>query len=91
MTVTTKPTNGVPSETKSCSLDPITAALVKLLFDHDMFKEALVNMEIGSTNTLLNAVDNMTHFRYQENAIGQAEQIPDSQGVRSAGQNSGCP
>lgn len=30
-----------------CTLDKETQSLVKLIFDHDMFKEAMANLEIG--------------------------------------------
>ena len=34
---------------KPCSLDGPTQNLIKLIFDQDMFKTAMQNMEIGKT------------------------------------------
>lgn len=38
--------SGKPKKVKACTLEAKTAKLVKLLFDHDMFREAMANMEI---------------------------------------------
>lgn len=39
--------SGVSSNFKACSLDEATQEFIKLIFDNDMFKEALIQMEIG--------------------------------------------
>lgn len=36
-----------PSITRQCSLDKPTQDLIKLIFDHDMFKSAMQSLEIG--------------------------------------------
>lgn len=36
-----------PRKVRACSLDKPTQDLVKLIFDNDMFREAMQNMEIG--------------------------------------------
>lgn len=36
-----------PSVTRQCSLDKPTQNLIKLIFDHDMFKSAMQSLEIG--------------------------------------------
>ncbi len=47
-------TDAPPSDIKPCSLDKSTQALVKLIFNNDMFKEAMQSMEIGKIkNTVL--------------------------------------
>ena len=37
----------VDAQVKPCSLDPPTRNLIKLIFDQDMFKSAMQNLEIG--------------------------------------------
>lgn len=37
-----------PAKVKSCSLDKPTQALIKLIFDNDMFRDAMKSMEIGN-------------------------------------------
>lgn len=37
---------GPPKKVEKCTLDKSTQSLIKLIFDHDMFKEAMANMEI---------------------------------------------
>ena len=37
----------VPSNVAPCTLDKPTQSLIKLIFDIDMFKEAMANFEIG--------------------------------------------
>ena len=39
--------DGVKKVTAPCTLDKPTQSLIKLIFDNDMFKEAMANMEIG--------------------------------------------
>ena len=36
-----------PRKVRACSLDKPTQDLVKLIFDNDMFREAMQSMEIG--------------------------------------------
>ncbi len=43
---------------KPCSLNKPTQALIKLIFDNDMFKEAMKNLEIGmQSHWLYNRLD----------------------------------
>ena len=44
--------DGVKKVVKPCTLDKETQALIKLIFDQDMFKEAMATMEIGKCLTL---------------------------------------
>ncbi len=37
---------------KGCALDKPTQSLLKLVFDHDMFKNAMTSMDLGKFSTL---------------------------------------
>lgn len=38
---------GKPKKVKACTLEKPTQELVKLIFDNDMFREAMKTLEIG--------------------------------------------
>ena len=39
--------DGTTKETQPCTLDNPTQSLIKLLFDNDMFRDAMKDLEIG--------------------------------------------
>lgn len=41
-------TDSAEKVVKQCTLDKPTQALIKLIFDNDMFQEAMKSMEIGT-------------------------------------------
>lgn len=50
-------TDGTPAKiTKPCCLDAATQSLIKLIFDQDMFKEAMSQMNIGKYMGVFNRV-----------------------------------
>lgn len=49
-------TDAPPSVVKPCSLDKSTQALVKLIFNNDMFQEAMQSMEIGKLETICHVI-----------------------------------
>ena len=40
-------TDSKPKKVKNCSLDKTTQGLIKLIFDNDMFNNAMKNFDIG--------------------------------------------
>ena len=45
--------DGVKRLTADCKLDKATQSLIKLIFDQDMFKEAMATMEIGKCEVVV--------------------------------------
>ena len=83
-----------PKRVLPCSLDKPTQGLLNLIFDNDMFQNAMKSMEIGEPSSLsVVMVPRVFHrpkecgepstllCRYQEDATGKAEQTSDCQGL----------
>lgn len=76
-----------PKIVKSCSLKKPTQELVKLIFNNDMFKEAMQSMEIGEwwTHLICDRLTSLTwiwlNCRYKEDAPGEIKQGSDRQGI----------
>ena len=51
----TEETDAPPAKIKKCTLNAPTQSLVKLLFDHDMFRDAMKSLDIGIYYIISNA------------------------------------
>lgn len=83
------PASGGAGKHKPSALDASTQALIKMIFDNDMFREAMVEMEIGAHCASLSTSSVRAVCRCEEDAFGQAEQGADRQGLPSARQDQG--
>lgn len=55
--------DGPSVKVQPCSLDKATQALMKLIFDNDMFNDALKSMEIGN-KLMLNCLSVHSIYKY---------------------------